>query len=129
MSYAVEYGNHQQTFKLESAIVINDENTNILVPGQNTKVLHKCDHCDACSPQKLIIKRHIGLVHERKPPLECMECYAVFTEQKQLTKHKRKQHSNSMPFQCGVCKAGFTEKGAVNRHIANVHEGRVIYKI
>ena len=127
MSYAVEYGNHQQTFKLESAIVINDENTNILVPGQNTKVLHKCDHCDACSTQKLIIKRHIGLVHERKPPLECMDCYAVFTEQKQLTKHKRKQHSNSMPFQCGVCKAGFTEKGAVNRHIANVHEGRVIY--
>ena len=128
MSYAMEYGNHQQTFKLESAIVIeNNENTDILVPGQNTKVLHKCDHCDACSTQKLIIKRHIGLVHERKPPLECMECYAVFTEQKQLTKHKRKQHSNSMPFQCGVCKAGFTEKGAVNRHIANVHEGRVIY--
>ena len=124
MSYAMEYGNHQQTFKIESAIVINDENTNILVPGQKAKVLHKCDHCDACSPQKLIIKRHIGLVHERKPPLECMDCYAVFVEQKQLTKHKRKQHSNSMPFQCGVCKAGFTEKGAVNRHIANVHEGK-----
>ena len=41
------------------------------------------------SLQKGILKRHIGLVHERKTPLECADCYAVFVETKQFTKHKR----------------------------------------
>ena len=53
---------------------------------------------------KDILKRHIGLVHERKTPLECMDCYAVFIDPKRLKMHKVKVHGETLPHQCGTCK-------------------------
>ena len=87
------------------------------------QIVHQCVQCDVYSIDKDILKRHIGLIHEKRTPLECMLCYAVFIEPKKLKQHKAKVHGESLPFQCGTCRATFKDNGHLNRHIKIVHEG------
>ena len=52
------------------------------------QILHNCTSCDAYFMDRDVLRRHIGLIHENKIPLECTYCYAVFIEHKKLTQHK-----------------------------------------
>ena len=100
MSYEIEIAPNQGQMNevVVQTIVVQplDNNINTAAMGaiaQNMamgQILHQCGQCDIYSLDKDILKRHIGLVHERKTPLECMDCYAVFIEPKRLKLHKVK---------------------------------------
>ena len=53
------------------------------------QIVHQCVQCDVYSIDKDILKRHIGLIHEKRTPLECMLCYAVFIEPKKLKQQRK----------------------------------------
>ena len=65
--------------------VISSEDTTC---ENKVQILHNCTSCDAYFMDRDVLRRHIGLIHENKIPLECTYCYAVFIEHKKLTQHK-----------------------------------------
>ena len=55
MTNSMKYGRNQHSSINEievSTIIINDENTSSMVPGQKVKVVHECEHCEAQYSQK-----------------------------------------------------------------------------
>ena len=135
MSYEIEITPSQNGSMQEvvvQTIVVNpvDGHLNtesIEALGQNLaigQILHGCPHgCqNIYSLDKEILKRHIGLVHEKRTPLECMNCYAVFVDPKKLKQHRYQVHGERGQYQCNQCSASFRDQGHVNRHIAIVHE-------
>jgi len=80
---------------------------------------------------KDVLRRHIGLIHENKTPLECIYCYAVFIEEKRLIQHRvavhgevPKEKNPTHKSECHICHATFRKNFEVNRHIEEVHEGK-----
>ena len=71
-----------------------------------------------------VLRRHIGMIHENKAPLECTYCYAVFIEHKKLTQHKVSVHGevpkeNKNPThraECNICHATFRKQCEVTRY-------------
>ena len=56
MTNSMKYGRNQHSsineIEVSSTIIINDENTSSMVPGQKVKVVHECEHCEAQYSQK-----------------------------------------------------------------------------
>ena len=135
-----EIGNNEQEHSMTEVVVstivvenneIKDQDSDVIGIGNKLtvgQIVHQCGQCDAYSFDKDIVERHIGLIHDKKMPLECMLCYAVFVDPKSLKKHKAIVHKEiqpeDKPYQCGYCQSTFRDNGAVNRHVSSVHEGK-----
>ena len=56
MTNSMKYGRNQHSsineIEVSSTIIINDENTSLMVPGQKVKIVHECEHCEAQYSQK-----------------------------------------------------------------------------
>ena len=56
MTNSMKYGRNQHSsineIEVSSTIIIDDENTSSMVPGQKVKVVHECEHCEAQYSQK-----------------------------------------------------------------------------
>ena len=88
--YGIDFvTNENQINEVLSTIIVETKISD--TPGKNIndiKLMHQCANCDAYFMDKDILKRHIGLIHERKIPIECTYCYAVFIEERKLIQHK-----------------------------------------
>ena len=84
--YGVEFSsNPDQMNNVIEYQVISSEDLSL---ENKVQILHNCTSCDAYFMDRDVLRRHIGLIHENKIPLECTYCYAVFIEHKKLTQHK-----------------------------------------
>ena len=84
--YGIEFStNPDQMNNVIEYQVISSEDMNC---ENKVQILHNCTSCDAYFMDRDVLRRHIGLIHENKIPLECTYCYAVFIEHKKLTQHK-----------------------------------------
>ena len=84
--YGIEFStNPDQMNNVIEYQVISSED---LSRENKVQILHNCTSCDAYFMDRDVLRRHIGLIHENKIPLECTYCYAVFIEHKKLTQHK-----------------------------------------
>ena len=84
--YGIEFStNPDQMNNVIEYQVISSEDTTC---ENKVQILHNCTSCDAYFMDRDVLRRHIGLIHENKIPLECTYCYAVFIEHKKLTQHK-----------------------------------------
>ena len=56
MTNSMKYGRNQNSsineMEVSSTIIINDENTSSMVPGQKVKIVHECEYCQAQYSQK-----------------------------------------------------------------------------
>ena len=127
-----EIGNNEQEHSMTEVVVstivvenndIKDQDSDVIGIGNKLtvgQIVHQCGQCDAYSFDKDIVERHIGLIHDKKMPLECMLCFAVFVDPKSLKKHKAIVHKEippeDKPYQCGYCQSTFRDNGAVNRY-------------
>ena len=108
MSYEIKIENSQTSINEHEDVVqtiivdigdINVAHTPAVLAAQNMtvgQVVYQCSQCDYYSFDKDILKRHIGLIHERKPAFECMLCYAVFVDPKKLKQHKAYVHKGKI---------------------------------
>jgi len=128
--YGIEFStNPDQMNNVIEYQVISSED---LSRENKVQILHNCTSCDAYFMDRDVLRRHIGLIHENKIPLECTYCYAVFIEHKKLTQHKVSVHGevakeNKNPThkaECNICHATFRKTCEVTRHINEVHEGK-----
>ena len=84
--YGIEFSsNPDQMNNVIEYQVISSEDLSL---ENKVQILHNCTSCDAYFMDRDVLRRHIGLIHENKIPLECTYCYAVFIEHKKLTQHK-----------------------------------------
>ena len=84
--YGIEFSsNPDQMNNVIEYQVISSEDLSL---ENKVQILHNCTICDAYFMDRDVLRRHIGLIHENKIPLECTYCYAVFIEHKKLTQHK-----------------------------------------
>ena len=91
--------------------------------------LHICSECGDGFGEKSALKRHIGLVHEKKKNIsingaKCPRCDKYFVDKGNILKHIKAVHEKIKPYKCLVCNKGFPEKTQMTIHIEAVHEGK-----
>ena len=78
-SYNFETGNS----KNEAKTRFNSQSES----NSNAMKSYECIVCSNCFSNKVLLRRHISSVHEKKKPLECKICDTSFSQKPRLNKH------------------------------------------
>ncbi|XP_028157399.1 zinc finger protein 773 [Ostrinia nubilalis] len=93
---------------------------------RESKVLHKCDECDAKYASLARLEQH-KLKHDgSKPPYICEVCGAHYKHKRACDIHIQ-LHKGISDWKCEECNKLFPSKGALQRH-NNIHTGKLNYQ-
>ena len=104
-SYNFETGNS----KNEAKTRFNSQSES----NSNAMKSYECIVCSNCFSNKVLLRRHISSVHEKKKPLECKICDTSFSQKHHLNRHVSSVHEGIKPFKCKICDTSFSQKNSI----------------